>query len=218
MIMKLISCLLDLLFPTKCVFCRQLIERNDESICPKCKKELPYTENGGILKGNFFTSCVSPLYYENSVREALLRYKFYQLTAYAAPLGKLISECVAEYIDAQVDIISWVPLSKKRLRSRGYDQARLLAETVSEELGIPCVPVLRKKKDTAPQSRTGSAEKRKKNISGAYEVIDKNLIDGKTILLIDDIVTTGSTFAECARTLGRGGANKVYCAAVARKR
>ncbi len=218
MIMKLISYLLDLLFPYKCVFCRRLMDRNDESICPKCKKELPYTENGGILKGNFFTSCVSPLYYENSVREALLRYKFYQLTAYAAPLGKLISECVAEYIDAQVDIISWVPLSKKRLRSRGYDQARLLAETVSEELGIPCVPVLRKKKDTAPQSRTGSAEKRKKNISGAYEVIDKNLIDGKTILLIDDIVTTGSTFAECARTLGRGGADKVYCAAVARKR
>ena len=216
--MKLISYLLDLFFPRKCVFCRRLIERKDESICPKCKKELPYTENGGILKGNFFTFCVSPLYYENSVREALLRYKFYQLTVYAEPFGKLISECVAEYIDAQVDIISWVPLSKKRLRSRGYDQARLLAETVSCELGIPCVPVLRKKKDTAPQSRTGSAEKRKKNISGAYEVIDKNLIDGKTILLIDDIVTTGSTLAECARTLGRGGADKVYCAAVARKR
>ncbi len=216
--MKLISHLLDLLFPPKCVFCRRLVDRNDELICPKCKKELPYTENGGILKGNFFTSCVSPLYYENDVREALLRYKFYQLTVYASPFGKMIAECAEEYIEEQVDIISWVPLGKKRLRSRGYDQARLLAEAVSKELGIPCVPVLRKKRDTAPQSRTGSAEKRKKNISGAYEVIDKDLINGKVILLVDDIVTTGSTLAECARTLGKCGADKVYCAAAARKR
>ena len=216
--MKLVAWLLDLLFPPKCVFCRRLMDRNDVLICPKCQKELPYTENGGILKGNFFTACVSPLYYENDVREALLRYKFYQMTVYAEPFGKLMAECAAEYIDAQVDIISWVPLSKKRLRTRGYDQAQLIAETMGKELGIPCVPVLRKKRHTAPQSRTGSAEKRKKNISGAYEVIDKKVIDGKVILLVDDIVTTGSTFAECARTLGKGGADKVYCAAAARKR
>jgi len=216
--MKLVSYLLDILFPPKCVFCRRLLDRGENIICPKCRKELPYTENGGILKGNFFTSCVSPLYYENDVREALLRFKFSQMTAYAQPFGKLLSECAEEYIEEQVDIISWVPLSKKRLRKRGYDQAKLLAEAVSKELGIPCVPVLQKKRDTAPQSRTGGAEKRKRNIAGAYEVIDKNRIDGKTILLIDDIVTTGSTLAECARTLGRGGADKVYCATVARKR
>lgn len=216
--MRLISYLFDILFPPKCVFCRRLLDSSDDLVCDKCKRELPYTENGGILKGNFFTSCVSPLYYENNVREALLRFKFSQITAYAQPFGKLLSECVEEYIEEQVDIISWVPLSKKRLRKRGYDQARLLAVEVSKELGIPCVPVLRKKRDTAPQSRTGGAEKRKRNIAGAYEVIDKNLIDGKTVLLIDDIVTTGSTLAECARTLGRGGADKVYCAAVARKR
>ena len=216
--MKLIDWLLDILFPPKCVFCRRLVDDHKELICPKCKKMLPYTENGGILKGNFFTSCVSPLYYENDVREALLRYKFYQMTAYAATFGKLVAECAAEYIDAQVDIISWVPLSEKRLGERGYDQAQLLAEAVSKELGIPCVSTLKKKRHTAPQSRTGGGEKRRKNIAGAYEVTDKQLIDGKVILLIDDIVTTGSTFAECARTLGKSGADKVYCAAAARKR
>lgn len=216
--MKFISYFLDILFPPKCVFCRRILSSSDELICPKCKKDLPYTENGGILKGNFFTSCVSPLYYENDVREALLRYKFYRLTAYAEPIGRLMAECAEEYIQEQVDIISWVPLSKKRLRSRGYDQAQLLAEVISEQLGLPCVPVLRKTRHTAPQSRTGGGEKRRKNIAGAYELIDKKLIDGKVILLIDDIVTTGSTFAECARTLGKGGANKVYCAAAARKR
>ena len=194
------------------------MDSSDELICSKCKKDLPYTENGGILKGNFFTSVVSPLYYENDVREALLRYKFYQMTVYANPFGGLLAECAAEYIDEKVDIISWVPLSPKRLRTRGYDQARMLAEIVGEQLGIPCVPLLRKVRHTAPQSRTGGEEKRRRNISGAYEVIDKSLIDRKVILLIDDIVTTGSTFAECAKTLGKGGADKVYCAAVARKR
>lgn len=218
MSMRFISYLLDLLFPPKCVFCRTIMDNNYDLICSNCKKELPHTQNGGILKGNFFTSCVSPLYYENEVREALLRYKFYQLTAYAEPLGKLLAECVEEYIEEQVDIISWVPLSKKRLRSRGYDQAHLLAKVVSKELDIPCSSVLKKTRHTAPQSRTGSGDQRRKNIAGAYEVIDKKLIDGKVILLIDDIVTTGSTFAECARTLGKGGADKVYCAAVARKR
>ena len=215
---RLIDWLLELIFPPKCVFCRKLLDSGEDLICPKCRKDIKYTQNGGILKGNFFTQCVSPLYYESSVREALLRYKFYQMTVYAEPFGKLLSECVEEYIEAQVDIISWVPLSRKRLRSRGYDQAQLLAEIVSRELGIPCVPVLRKKRHTVQQSRMGGAEKRRANIAGAYEVIDKERINGKTILLIDDIVTTGSTFAECARTLGKGGADKVFCAAVARKR
>ena len=91
------------------------------------------------MKGNFFTACVSPLYYEDSVRESLLRYKFQRMTVYAKPYGELIARCVEEYIEGEVDIISWVPLSKKRLRLRGYDQAQLLAEVISKEIGIPCV-------------------------------------------------------------------------------
>lgn len=216
--MKLISYILNLLYPPKCMFCGALMPNTEELICAKCRKDLPFTKNGGVLKGNFFTSCVSPLYYENDVRNALLRYKFNRTTAYAEPLGKLIAACIEEYIDRQVDIISWVPLSKKRLRKRGYDQARLLAEAVSKELGIPCKPLLKKVRHTKPQSKTGSAEKRRSNISAAYIVIDPSLVNGKTILLIDDIVTTGSTFAECARMLGMSGAERVYCAAAARKR
>lgn len=216
--MKLIRLILDLLYPPKCIFCGTLLRSSNNLICEKCKKELPFTKNGGILKGNFFTSCVSPLYYEDDVREALLRYKFYRATGYAEPFAELIADCVTEYIDGQVDMISWVPLSRKRLRQRGYDQARLLAEAVSKRMGIPCVSVLNKKRHTAPQSRTGSAEKRRSNISGAYTVNNPEIVRGKNILLIDDIVTTGSTFSECSRTLGMSGANRVYCAAVARKR
>ena len=84
------------------------------------------------------------------------------------------------------------------------------------ELGDVAVETLRKRRDAAPQSVTGSIEKRRANISGAYEVIDPELVEGRRILLIDDIVTTGATAAECARTLGGAGAAKVVCAALAK--
>ena len=216
--MKLIDFILDLLYPPKCVICQKLLNYHNRYTCTYCEKELPFTKNGGLLKGNFFTACISPLYYEDKVRESLLRYKFYNRTSYAEYYGILIAECVEEYIDSHVDIITWVPLSKKRLRKRGYDQAQLLAEVVSRQLNIPCIPLLHKDRNTKPQSRTGSAEKRKTNISGAYSTRNHEEIRGKTILLIDDIVTTGSTFSECARMLGMTGAEKIYCAAAARKR
>lgn len=216
--MKMIDWILELLFPSKCTFCRELLDDKYTTMCPKCKKDISYTKNGGILKGNFFTACISPLYYEEKVREALLRYKFQRMTMYADCFGSLIAECVEEYIDSHVDIISWVPLSKRRLRKRGYDQAQLLAIEVSKRLGIPCVPTLKKIRHTKPQSRTGNSAKRRSNISGAYSAINIEMIEGKRILLIDDIVTTGSTFSECSRILGMAGADRVYCAAAARKR
>lgn len=215
--MGIVSRVLDLIYPPKCAFCRSLIPEKCHGICEKCRNTLPYTKNGGVQHGNFFTACVSPLYYEENVRDALLRYKFQRLSAYCEPFGLMVAECVAENIDDKIDVVTWVPLSRKRLRKRGYDQAKLLAECVARKLSLPCVSILRKTVHTAPQSQTGSAEKRRANISGVYQVTAEN-IAGKTILLIDDIVTTGSTFSECARMLGMAGAERVYCAAVARKR
>lgn len=217
--MKLLDGVLDLLYPPKCAFCRCLIPAGQDGICEHCRKILPYTKNGGKQNGNFFTVCVSPLYYEENVRDALLRYKFQHLSAYHVPFGHLIAEYVAENLaDHSIDFVSWVPLSRKRLRKRGYDQARLLAEQTAEDLCLPCLPVLKKVVHTAPQSRTGSQEKRKANISGAYQVLSPQTVSGKHILLIDDIITTGSTLSECARILGMAGAERVFCATVARKR
>ena len=179
---------------------------------------MPFTKNGGKQRGNFFTACLSPLYYEREVRDALLRYKFQQRSAYCEAFGVLLADCVAEFLDAEVDLVSWVPLSRKRLKKRGYDQAQLLSQAVARELDLPCVPVLEKTVHTQQQSKTGSAEKRRANISGAYRVLPGAEVSGKTVLLIDDIVTTGATFSECARMLCMAGANRVFCAALARKR
>lgn len=216
--MKLWNALLDLLYPPRCTFCHCFVKSSAVAICDNCRKNLPYTTNGGRQKADFVTVCVSPLYYEDDVRESLLRYKFHGATGYAKAYAPLVADCIREHLDQEYDLITWVPLSRKRLHRRGYDQARLLAEAVATELDTMAVGTLKKIRNTAAQSQTGSAEKRRANISGAYRVMNPALVADKRILLIDDIVTTGSTLSECARTLGLAGAERVICAAVARHR
>lgn len=216
--MKLWDNLLDLLFPPRCAFCGRLLRQGEAGMCARCGKTLPYTSGGGRRRGDFVSLCVAPLYYEGDVREALLRYKFGGRTAYAGVFGRLVSDCVRAHLAGRYDLISWVPLSGRRLKERGYDQAMLIALAAALDLDDVAVETLRKTADVAPQSGTGSAEKRRANISGAYAAVDPELVAGKRVLLIDDIVTTGATFSECARTLGLAGAEDVVCAAVARAR
>lgn len=216
--MGIISGLLDLLYPPRCVFCRKLLGKGERAVCEKCADELPYTENGGEQSGDFFSVCVAPLYYEDTVRESILRYKFSEATGYAETYGGLLAECIKDNLKGRYDLISWVPISKKRYRERGYDQAMLLAQAAALELDGTAVPTLEKHRDVARQSGMGSAEKRRANISGAYRVIDPEPVKDRRVLLIDDIVTTGATLSECARTLLQGGAKEVMCAAIARSR
>ena len=214
--MGLISAILDILFPPRCVFCRSFLKNGEKEICAECVEHLPYTTGGGEKTGDFFTVCVAPLYYADKVRESILRFKFHGATAYSKTYGKLLADCIRENLSGRYDLISWVPLSSKRLKERGYDQSMLLAMAAALELGDVAVCTLDKMRDVEKQSIVGSAEKRRANISGAYRAADPELVQGKRILLIDDIVTTGSTLSECARTLREAGADEVLCTAVAR--
>ena len=112
------------------------------------------------------------------------------------------------------DCLTWVPLSRQRLRKRGYDQARLLAEEVASRSGIPCLRLVRKIRNNPAQSGTASAEARKKNVEGVYEASVEAA--GRRVLLIDDIVTTGATLNEAARALTAAGAAEVSALTLAR--
>ena len=215
--MSLKESLLDILFPPRCAFCRRLLRRGESGMCGRCAASLPYTPEGYNDGTDFVEACVAPLFYEGAVRDALLRYKFSGVTAYAGIFGRLVAGCVRERLAGRYDLISWVPLSSERLRERGYDQAMLIAMAAALELDDVAVETLKKVVNAAPQSGTGSAEQRRANISGAYECADAELVRGRRILLIDDI-TTGATVSECARVLGLAGAESVVCAAVARGR
>ena len=214
--MKSFDLLLELLFPRKCTFCHRLTQ-NGAAVCPRCREKLPYTQFSARQDFPHLEACFSPLYYTDTVRQSLLRYKFGGLRMYAAVYGEFLAKCIDEN-HVSCDSITWVPLSRQRLRTRGYDQARLLAEDLSRRLSVPCEPLLRKKRNNPRQSVTGNAEKRRRNVKGVYEALPSADLKGKRVLLVDDIVTTGATLSEAASVLRKAGAASVIGLTLARRK
>lgn len=214
--MKVIDWLLNLIYPPRCAFCRRLLSGQEKGVCRFCRPKLPYVPaDGQVQHFRNVDKCLSPLYYHGSVKDSLHRYKFGGATAYADIYSEFIVKCIDEN-QISCDSITWVPLSRRRLRKRGYDQAELLAKLIAKHLGQRPARLLKKLRDTPPQSRTGSAEKRRANIAGAYACLRPALVQGKRILLVDDIVTTGATLSEAAKVLKKAGAKEVICVTLAR--
>jgi len=208
---------LDLLFPPKCVFCGRVLNSGESGICPECQGALPWlTETEAEQRGEFFSLCVSPLRYQDRVRDSIHRYKFSGRQGYARIYGRLMAQCISDRLAGRYDLITWVPLSRERKRERGYDQAFLLANAAALALGDVAVETLRKARDTRAQSGLDGEPARRANVLGAYEIVDPELIEGKRVLLIDDVITTGATISECARLLRTFGAADVVCATLAR--
>ena len=213
----LIDRILNLLYPPRCVFCHNLMPE-DVPVCEHCRRTLPYTEGAGQSQTfAHISACVSPLYYEGTVRDSLLRYKFHSLTGYAKIYGDFLTKCLDEN-GISCDSITWVPLSKRRRRLRGYDQAQLLAAELAGRRGVPCEALLRKIRNNPAQSGSGGPAARKANVAGVYRAAAPEKIAGRRILLVDDIVTTGATLSECARMLKQAGAAEVLAVTVARSR
>ena len=113
------------------------------------------------------------------------------------------------------DLLTWVPVSPLRKLTRGYDQSELIACSVGRELGLTPVPLLKKVRHNRKQSRLAHAPERRANVLGVYRAIAPEVLTGKRVLLVDDIVTTGATAGEAARVLRTAGAKEVHCGAVA---
>lgn len=212
--MSVLETILDLLFPPKCPFCRKVLDR--PGICPKCEAALPWTEDAdGLREGPGGLRCAAPLWYEDLAREGILRYKFQGASALAEPLGGLIVQCAAERFSGGFDTVTWVPVSRKRLRERGYDQAELLARAACRLWDTEPVRLLVKTEHNPAQSGIHDAAARRANVLGVYQPAEPEKIRGKRILLVDDICTTGATLTECVRVLRDAGAEDVVCAAAA---
>ena len=211
---NIINALLDLLYPPRCPFCRKFID-GKEKLCADCAKSLPYLSDelqGRRLKN--IDACYSALFYSDSVRDSIHRYKFGNTPAYADCYAELMADC-AEQNNIECDIVTWAPLSRSRLRKRGYDQALLLAKPVAEHINVPCERLLAKTRNNPAQSGTKSVRERMRNVRGVYCYSGKVDIAGKTILLVDDIVTTGATLGECAEILRNAGAKRILALTLA---
>ena len=188
---KIFDYILSLIYPPKCVFCGKVIDKSD--ICSECEKTLPYTKGDSVYqKFLFVDKCISPLYYKDYVRRAVLRFKFSGCSCYSRRLGAIMSECAENNLDCgSIDMISCIPLSKKRLHDRGYNQAELLAREISKAVDVKFVPTLKKIKNNTAQSTIKDAKLRAKNVVGVYTVTDPETVKGKYILLVDDVATMG---------------------------
>lgn len=213
--MRVDEALLDLFFPPKCPFCQRLLHDPRVPLCPNCQASLPWlTGRAGERRVDFTQGCWSPLAYQAQVREAVQRYKFAPAPAYGRPFGLLMAQCARDQ-GVEAELVTWAPLSKKRRRKRGFDQGELLARTVGECLALPVLPLLEKSRHTVPQSGLPDGAARRANALGAYSLLPGGRIEGRRVLLVDDVVTSGATLSECARLLCQGGAKQVLCLTLA---
>jgi len=190
------------IFPAKCVVCGRKLNSYDYGFCEECKKELKPLDKHETSRVNFCDRCIAVYEYDGHVKDTILALKFYSHPAYAGAFTDALCDMLSKYIDISYDAVTWIPISKKRLRKRGYDQAELIAAKLAEKLNLPLLRTLVKVRDNRQQS-TLDAAARKGNVIGVYNLYNKNTSDikGLNILLMDDIITTGSTMSEAAKIL-----------------
>ena len=213
-------------FPRRCALCGTVVAL-DEPLCPECQKVRPIARPKCLLCGRSKKDCTckgkhheyagvtAPFVYRDSLVAAIHNLKFYDFPMLADYMGDCMPAAVrVDFADVAFDYVAAVPLGRRRRRKRGYNQAELLARRVAGALHIPYADLLEKVRNN-PAQRKQNARGRRVNVYGAYVVIDDSALWDKTVLLIDDVKTTGATLNECAKMLRMHGAKAVYAATVA---
>jgi len=214
--MSALSRLLDLFYPPLCPFCQRVLDKTsgEELLCARCREELPWLRDRRaerVLEGGI--SCLSPLRYEGDVARSIRRYKFSGRRMYAPCFGALLAPLVPGD-----GLVSWMPLGPKRRRERGYNQAELMARELVRITGHSAAALLEKPRDNPPQSDLEEEQARRANVAGAYQPLEGADCRGKHVLLVDDVVTTGSTLLEGCQVLREMGAARITCLTLARAR
>ena len=212
-----ISALLDILFPPRCIYCGQITKTEHKNACPDCAKALPlFSKDTALRRGQAFSFCVSAFQYKDPFRHAFLQYKFYSKRHYADSFTPQLSNFVEAHLSGQIDCITWIPVSAITLKKRGFDQSQLIAESLGKFLSLPVVPLLTKARHITPQSQMPDAKSRRENVKDTFTLSNPHAVTGARLLLVDDILTTGETLEEAARTLQKAGFACIFAATLAR--
>jgi ComF family protein len=208
---------LNLIYPLHCLGCQAPLEAiNELHLCGRCVASINHNAMPPFELDDLPVLAYSACLYDGALKELIHSFKYKGKTALAGVFSRLMMDYIRENPEiAAVDLITVVPLHKKRLREREFNQSLLLAGGVSKKFVIPLIHTMEKTRLTRYQNELLKSE-RLKNLRGAFSVLPKADIKDKNILLIDDIMTTGSTLGECAKTLLGGGAGCVKCFTLAR--
>ncbi|MBW1784217.1 MAG: ComF family protein [Deltaproteobacteria bacterium] len=243
--MNLLKQLADILYPPRCAVCSAFLWKGPlvketgspwfcaaciadfrsiaSPVCPVCGQPFPSEVKEDHLcedclrKSPFYEAAWAPYRYEGAILEAIHRLKYGSKGFLADAIGPLLARFTGERFDMSGSVLIMpVPLHPRRIRERGFNQSLLLARHVARRLQLDLDFLsLRRVRYTLPQTRLAKKE-RQQNVRGAFQLKNLGSVRGKTILLVDDVVTTGNTLNECARILKKGGAVKVFGVSLAR--
>lgn len=198
-------------FPMRCVGCRQYDSRG---FCPQCAKSI--SKNPFFFRAPFLQAGISLGPYAWPLREMVWEFKFKQRRGLAKILGQIISDRIRR-LAWKLDLVSFVPLTHHRIRERGFNQAKALAVRVGNFLHLPCLDLLRFTRFIQHQVGLGR-KARLQNVKGTLSLLRSEVVTDKTILLVDDVITSGATLSECAVTLKNNGAGSIYAACIAHQK
>ena len=225
----------ELFFPSnyRCILCGEELDHNTlYSICDDCMNKLPFNNGKVCLRCSeplgsmanyclhckktkpYFTKNISLFLYEYPINKVIRQLKYDNKKYLSSTFSNMIAGEISK-MDVKFDMVIPVPLYFKRQKIRGYNQSELLAESLNTKLGIEInTEALVKIKNTRTQANLTRAE-RMENLRDEFSVPDKKIVKGKTILLVDDVFTTGTTINECSKTLIEAGAKAVYSVTLA---
>lgn len=227
---------MDTLFPIRCLSCRKegqwicdacfsKINLRDDHVCGVCEK---VSTPGGLTciackrKSDLDGLIVAASYKNPLIAKAVHLFKYGFASDLHIPLGNILVKALQKNDTPLPEIIVPIPLHPRRLRWRGFNQSKLLAQHIAANL-LPQMPIelveniLVRKRYTPPQMQIKNYAHRQQNIQGAFAIANPEEIKDKIVLLVDDIATTGSTIFECASVLKKNGAKEVYAAVIARQ-
>jgi ComF family protein len=218
----------DVVFPPVCHSCNASLPRGDSVACPSCLRAILQVDEwddayreafAGLNEDRTVSDFVAAWYFEREgpLRTLMHRLKYGGMTSIGVEFGRGLGERIREAGLGESDIVVPVPLHASRMRERGFNQCEHIARGVSAVTGCPLrTGVLRRTRFTPSQTSLGHVERRE-NVRDAFALPPHagRTVAGKTVLLVDDVVTTGATMRSCAGVLRRAGARAVIACAVA---
>ncbi len=239
LLQKVLLFLLKIIYPCRCVSCRNIVE-NNKAFCISCWKKIqfigkPYCKICGdpfqfsvfndeeLICGNclrkkpYFDKAISCFVYNKTIARAIFEFKFFRKTFLKYFFVDFLQIASKDIVD-KIDILAPIPLDKKRLRWRGYNQSLLLANELNKRINKIVIPdLLIKTKHTAPQA-TLNNKNRRKNLKSVFKINEKyiDFIKGKNITLLDDVMTTGTTTNECSKVLKKYEVKSVFVLTIAK--
>ncbi|MBU5486097.1 ComF family protein [Clostridium sp. MSJ-11] len=197
----------------ECPLCKAYME--ESFLCQRCLNKINFiTGSFSIKREDYSFKCYSLANYSDNIAHMIIRLKYKKDFQCGEVLGHLLSKKIIES-GIHAHYLTFVPMTKKAIKKRGYNQSEYLAKVVGKYLDIPVIKSLSKTKDTLDQIGLNSSE-RWNNVHDSFYIYNKNKINNKKIILIDDVITTGATAYNCAKELMNNGAKEINILTVAK--